>query len=75
MNGPSANSFANRDETLPVLVVSGSEEVSSEAEATGGKRQRVRNKLSATRLREKVQDASEKRASSSNSLQDRLFAK
>ncbi|KAI9892045.1 MAG: hypothetical protein M1814_002240 [Vezdaea aestivalis] len=72
-----AETFANRSDPIPVLVVSGSEDgttgSSDPDRPSSGKRPRS---LSRSRLKEKLQDVSDKKAAAgSTSLQDRLFSK
>lgn len=84
MDDHSSDTFANRDEPLPLLTVSFDDldDTSSEADSSSESRsQRFRRRVSASRIREKAQDlhavTSEKVASSPGkpSIQDRLFNK
>ena len=67
-----ADAFVNREEPVPLIAVSGQSdlsEASSDNEHSGSKRERLKEKLSSSRLREKMHD------DSGTSLQDRLFSK
>lgn len=82
MDDEKADVFANRDEPVPLLTVTNSDEDASTSEAeVDGKKEKLRNKLSVSRMKEKMQDMSsaqeEKLEASqpSPSLHDRLFAK
>lgn len=80
-----ADAFANRDEPIPMLTVTNSDEggSASDQDSTGsGKRQQLRRSLSKTRLKGKVQalgvaqaEKHEAAGEGNLSLQDRLFAK
>lgn len=81
MDEYTADVFVNRDEPIPVLTVTG-DEGSPSASASdyevekNGKRQRLRKRLSASRLAEKARQLGEKNAEEvdgSPSLQERLF--
>lgn len=76
--------FANRDEPVPLLTVTRSDEdpSTSEAEVDGdGRRKRLKKVFSVSKMKEKMQDmssAQEEKLEASNmspSLHDRLFAK
>ena len=71
MDEYTADSFANRDEPLPLISVTADDvrDSSSEVE-TPGKRVRLKKALSASRLKEKLDSSS-----NNPSIQDRLFAK
>lgn len=74
--------FANRDEPVPLLTVTNSDEDISTSEAEGsGKRKKLKEALSVSKMKDRIQDMSnaqdEKLESTtpSPSLHDRLFAK
>ena len=84
MAGFAADVFANRDEPLPLLMVTHSDEdaSTSEAEVDGhGKGQRLKKAFSMSKMKEKMQDMSNAQeekleaSTTSPSLHDRLFAK
>ena len=64
--------MVNRDEPVPVIVVSGGGAASSDGES---KRDRLKQSLSGARLKGKLQDAGANVSDNSRSLQDRIFAK
>lgn len=76
-----ADAFANRDEPVPLLVVPGSDIDTSASDAesvasTTSRSSRLKQSLSASRLREKTQERREEKADQGRlSLQDRLFTK
>lgn len=78
MDEYTADVFVNRDEPIPVLTVT-DEDGSPTASASEyevdkeGRRQRLRKKLSASRLKDKARQLGEEKAEGSPSLQDRLF--
>lgn len=81
MDEYTADVFVNRDEPIPVLTVTG-EEGSPPASASeyevekDGRRQKIRRKLSASRLGEKARQLGQKHveeAEANPSLQERLF--
>ena len=78
MDEYTADAFANRDEPVPLLTVTGSDDgFASEAEKM---RKRDKIKKSAARMKEIAQDLGVEhvqrlQSSSSSSFQDRLFAK
>jgi hypothetical protein len=73
--------FANRDEPVPLLAVTHSDDASTSEAEGDGKRKRLKEALSVSKMREKMQDighAQEEKLDSSTaspSLHDRLFAK
>jgi hypothetical protein len=74
--------FANRDEPLPLLTVTNSDEDVSTSDAEGiGKRKRMKEALSVSKMKGKIQDLSSAQEekleaiATSPSLHDRLFAK
>ena len=67
-----ADVFANRDEPIPVLAVSGSGGASSDGES---KRDGLNQSLPSPRWTDKFQNAGASFGDSGHSLQDRLFAK
>lgn len=74
--------FANRDEPVPLLTVTNSNDDASTSEAeVDGKRKRLKEALSVSRLKGKVQDISNaheeklEASTSSPSLQERLLSK
>ena len=78
MDEYTADAFANRDESVPAIAVSGSLDLSgassdSNNEHSESKRERLKNKLSGSRAKENVHDAG--RRDTGTSLQDRLFSK
>ena len=77
MNEYTGDAFVNRDEPLPVLTLPRDKETSatsSDDEHVDSKRSILKEKLSGSKLKEKLHDAG-KRHESGNSLQDRLFSK
>jgi hypothetical protein len=72
MDEYTAEAFANRDEAIPVLTITTTEDAPSETE---GRRDRIKKSLSASRLHEKLEEVSSSRAEPGLSLQDRFFAK
>ena len=72
------DAFVNRDEPIPVinLNVSGSDTPLTTSSDSEGKRARLKNALSGSNLKNKLQDVVGPSSSESgHSLQDRLFAK
>lgn len=74
--------FANREEPVPLLTVTNSDDASSSSEVEGRrKRKKLKEVLSVSKMKEKVHDlsnAQEERleaSTASPSLHDRLFAK
>lgn len=74
--------FANRDEPVPLLTVTKSDEDISTSEAEGsGKRKKLRKALSVSKMKDKIQDLSTAQeaklesTTASPSLHDRLFTK
>jgi hypothetical protein len=77
MENPSADALVNRDEPIPTIQRSGRDAISSDSDS---KRQKIKDTLSGSKLKNKLQDAvsnklESKTDSGGNSLQDRLFAK
>ena len=83
MDEYTAEAFANRDDPLPLISVTHSDGEGSSSEVDkGGKQQRLRQSLSASKLKSKAQDLRDKHlekvedaSESGLSLQDRIFAK
>ncbi|KPI43623.1 Peroxisomal membrane protein PEX29 [Cyphellophora attinorum] len=82
MDEYTVDAFANRDEALPLLVVPGSDDEISVSDtdsvaSSASRRDRLKQKASPSRLKEKAQERQAERAEEgkSASLQDRLFAK
>jgi hypothetical protein len=82
MDEYTVDAFANRDEALPLLVVPGSDDEISVSDtdsvaSSASRRDRLKQKASPSRLKEKAQERQAERAEGgrSASLQDRLFAK
>ena len=76
MDEYTADAFVNREEPVPVIAVSVDPDlsgVSSDKEHSESKRERLKGKLSNSRLGEKMQDVTKQ--DSGASLQDRLFNK
>lgn len=77
MENPSTDALVNRDEPIPAIQRSGRDAISSDSDS---KRQKIKDTLSGSKLKNKLQDAvsnklESKTESGGNSLQDRLFAK
>lgn len=70
MDENAAEAFVNRDE--PVLAFSGTGSLSSDQES---KRSRLKESLSNSKLKEKIQDGASSRSETGFSLQDRLLAR
>ena len=66
------DAVVNRDEPIPVIQLPGRDAASSDSDS---KRQRIKDTLSGSKLKHKLQDAALGKSESNNSLQDRLFAK
>lgn len=66
--------FANRDEAIPIVVINPDDEALAPAdnEQRVRKRDAIKRGMSPSRLKEKLEEAGEKKAGS-NSLQDRMF--
>ena len=83
MDEYTAEAFANRDDPVPLISVTHSDAEGSSSEVDKrGQRDRLKQSLSASKLRSKAQDLKEKHlekvedaSDASLSLQDRLFAK
>lgn len=76
MDEYTADAFVNREEPVPVIAVSADPDLSSlssDKEHSESKRERLKGKLSNSRLGEKMQDANKQESGAS--LQDRLFSK
>jgi hypothetical protein len=77
MDEYTADAFANRDEPIPLLTVTGSDDGSASDSEKTGKRDRLRK--SASRMKALAQDLGAEQAqklqNNGTSLQDRLFAK
>ncbi len=75
MNEYTADALVNRDEPIPTIQISGRDAASSDSDS---KRQRIKDTLSGSKLKHKLQDAASAASSKSengHSIQDRLFAK
>ena len=77
MEKTTPDAFVNREEPIPVILLPGRDATSSDSDS---KRQKIKDKLSGSKLKHKLQDAAmskleSKTGSGGNSLQDRLFAK
>ena len=77
MEKSTADALVNREEPIPVIQLSGRDAPSSDSDS---KRQKLKDTLSGSKLKQKLQDAASsklesKTESGGNSLQDRLFAK
>jgi Integral peroxisomal membrane peroxin len=73
MDEYTADAFVNRDEPLPLISVTADDVLDSPSDAdVPGKRPRLKETLSASRLKEKAQNNASSKA---ESFQDRLFAK
>lgn len=74
MEDYAADAFANREEPIPVIAISGSDSPSSDHK---GKRDRLKESLSSSKdkLKEKLHETSLGSKDYGYSLQDRLFAK
>lgn len=70
-----ADAFANREEPVPVLSVSGPD--TSSSDTVKGKRERLKESLSGSKdkLKDKLQDTGSGSKDYGYSLQDRLFTK
>lgn len=81
MDKDESDVFANRDEPVPLLTVTNSDDASTSEAEGDGKRKRLKGALSVSKMKEKMQDIShaqeEKSESSTASpaLHERLFAK
>lgn len=76
MDEYTADALVNRDEPVPVIAVSGNHDLfgtSSDNEQSGSKRERLKESLSGSRLRDKMHGVG--RPDARASLQDRLFSK
>lgn len=72
MEESTADAFVNRGEPIPVIEVAANEALSSDSDR---RRDRIKKKLSSSKLKEKFQHVGAKRTEPGSSLQDRLFAK
>ncbi len=76
-----ADVFANRDEPVPLLTVTNSDDASTSEAEGDGKKKRLKDALSISKMKEKVQDVSHAQGekgdggTSSPSLHERFFAK
>ena len=72
-----ADAFANRDEPIPVINVSGTDAPSTPSSDGDSKRSRLMHALATSKSNDKSQDgrANSQGSGSGHSLQDRLFAK
>ena len=72
-----ADAFANRDEPAPTVAVSGNPMThcasSDGDDHSGSRREKLKEQLSGSKLKEKIHDV--RRSESGSSLQDRLFSK
>jgi hypothetical protein len=84
MDDSTADVFANRDEPVPLLTVTHSDDdvSTSEAEVDGdGRRKRLKKAFSVSKMKGKIQDMSSAQeekleaSTTSPSLHDRIFAK
>ena len=82
MEDYTTDAFANRDEPIPLISVTADDLLDSSSDAeVAGKRARLKNKLSASRLKDKARGYAASQAEKldtspgSSSIQDRLFAK
>ena len=77
MDEYTADAFANRDEPVPAIAVSGGLDLgdgsSDNNDHSDSKRERLKKQLSGSRLKEKMHDVG--KHESGASLQDRLFSK
>ncbi|KAI4120272.1 MAG: hypothetical protein LQ338_007137 [Usnochroma carphineum] len=72
MDEYTADAFVNRDEPVPVLAFTGTGSPSTDPES---KRSRLKESLSNSKLKEKIQDGANSRSETGFSLQDRLLTK
>ncbi|KAL8813414.1 MAG: hypothetical protein Q9223_007042 [Gallowayella weberi] len=72
MDEYTADAFVNRDEPVPVLAFSGTGSPPPDPE---NKRSRLRESISNSKLKEKLQDGANSRSDTGFSLQDRLLTK
>ena len=75
MDEYTTDAFANRDEPIPVINVSGNNGTPGGSSDSESKRSRLKNLLPSPKLKQKIQDATAGTGESGHSLQDRLFAK
>jgi carboxylesterase type B len=81
MDRDESDVFANRDEPVPLLIVTNSDDTSTSEAEGDGKRKRLKEALSVSKMKEKMQEighAQDEKLDSSTagpSLHDRLFAK
>ena len=73
MDEYTADAFVNRDEPVPVLTFSGT--TRSPSPDPESKRSRLRESISNSKLKEKLQDGASSRSETGYSLQDRLLTK
>ncbi|KAI4137494.1 MAG: hypothetical protein L6R39_007253 [Caloplaca ligustica] len=72
MDEYTVDSFANRDEPVPIVSFTGTASPSPDPES---KRSRLKESLSSSKLKEKIQDGAHSRSETGFSLQDRLLTK
>ncbi len=70
-----AEAFVNRGEPIPQVTVPNSDDHPSDNDDSPSRRHKIKKALSSSKLKEKLQEASEKKDEPSSSLQDRLFAR
>ncbi|KAI9759795.1 MAG: hypothetical protein M4579_002094 [Chaenotheca gracillima] len=86
MEEASKSSLVNRDDPIPVVTISGSEDSNQSGHSSSSKRHHLRNKLSVSKLKEKAREhvkheskdagkQEEESTGGSGSLHDRLFTK
>ncbi|KAI4257352.1 MAG: hypothetical protein L6R42_005733, partial [Xanthoria sp. 1 TBL-2021] len=73
MDENTADAFVNRDEPVPLLAFSGT--TGSPSPDPESKRSRLRESISNSKLKEKLQDGASSRSETGFSLQDRLLTK
>jgi len=72
MDEYTADALVNRDDPIPAINLSGSDAQSSDS---GSKRQKIKDSLSASKLKDKLQNVASSKSEPGHSLQDQLFAK
>ncbi|KAI9875484.1 MAG: hypothetical protein M1830_008419 [Pleopsidium flavum] len=72
MDEDTANALVNRDDPIPVINLSGRDAPSSDSDS---KRQKIKDSLSASKLKGKLRDVASSKSEPGHSLQDQLFAK
>lgn len=73
MDENTAHAFVNRDESVPLLASSGT--AGSPSPDPESKRSRLRESISNSKLKDKLQDGASSRSETGFSLQDRLLTK